>query len=87
MYGYVTCAVKFIFEASLLSYCAVIIVVMVIMKFKSKILSTIKLHLEGMQDQSFQLLVGGSVFHGRIDYFLGKVIWGIEISTPQITFA
>ena len=48
MYGCVTCAVKFIFEASLLSYCAVIIVVMVIMKFKSKILSTIKLHLEGI---------------------------------------
>ena len=46
MYGYVTSAVKFIFETSLLSYCGVIIVFMVfglvvIMIFKSKILSTI----------------------------------------------
>ena len=44
MYGYVTSAIKFIFETSLLSYCAVIIVAngflsgIVIMKFKSNIL-------------------------------------------------
>ena len=47
MYGYVTSAIKFIFGTSLLSYCAVIIVAngflsgIVIMKFKSNILSTI----------------------------------------------